>query len=204
MRTDELPFSLGASHPYNAGQDIALILGREYMITDDRKFIPEGGRAATGLKKRVRLVRNTSGFTLLPKRAVTFKTGTNCQEVDGYCDVGSELVAGIVDEFLVNGVPDGECFFVTVEGPTLFLTDLANNSNNNTFAFGDRLAAITAATSGATTAGRIGKATLVAPTDVTSAGSFFNQNNNWVITALSASTSGTTNQDKLGVVHYGL
>lgn len=202
MRTDELPFSIGTSHPYTANQDMDLISGREYMITDDKRFIPEGGRAATGFKKRVRLVRNTSGVTLLPKRAVTFKSGTNLKEVDGYCDLSSELIAGIVDEFLTNGVPDGEFFFVTVEGPTLFTNDPAA-SGNNSYSIGDRLSAVTAAAStSSTTSGRIGKPTLVAPTDVTSAGSFFNQANNWVMTALSASTTGNTNAEKLGMVRY--
>ncbi len=202
MRSDELPFSLGTTQPYNANADFVFNAGREYMITDDGKFIPEGGRAATDLKKRVRLVRNNSGQALLPKRAVKFKSGTNFQEVDGYANVTNEIVAGIVDEFIPTSVPDGDWFFLTIEGPTLFVNDPANGSNN-TYSIGDRLSAVTAAAStSSTTSGRLGKPTVVAPTDVTSAGSFSNIVNNWVVTALSASTAGNTNAEKLGLVHY--
>jgi hypothetical protein len=202
MRSDELPFSLGTTQPYNANQDFALSAGREYMITDDNKFIPEGGRAATDLKKRVRLVRNVSGQVLLPKRAVKFKSGSNMTEVDGYANVTNEVVAGIVDEFISTSVADGEWFFITIEGPTLFVNDPAASANNF-YAIGDKLSAVTAAAStSSTTSGRLGKPTVVAPTDVASAGSFSNIVNNWVVTALSASTTANTNAEKLGLVHY--
>jgi hypothetical protein len=201
VRADELPFSLGTTQVYTAGDDLTAILGREYMITDNARFIPDGGRAPTDLKKRVRLVRNVSGIVLLPKRAVKFKSGTNMTEIDGYCNVGDEQVAGIVDEFIPVSVADTELFFITIEGPTLFVTE--PGTTTNAFSIGDRLSAVTAAASThSTTSGRIGKSTMVAPTNVASAGTFAAQVQNFVVTALSACTSGQTNTDRLGVVSY--
>ena len=59
---------------------------------------------------------------------------------------------GVVDEYLpIAGVAVNDVFWVVVSGPTEVVAALSGTA----VAVGDRLAAITAATSGATTAGRV-------------------------------------------------
>lgn len=140
-----------------------------------------------------RLVKNSSGITLLAKRTVQFKAGTNRTEVDGYSTTtandGKTVV--VVDEWLTAGVPDGSYFWVTVHGPTECLTDLAGGANN-LIPEETVLVALTAATSGATTAGR------VAPQDLTGATAVLgNQINGAFARALSAKTTANTNADIL-------
>lgn len=138
------------------------------------------------------LVRNVSAGVLLPKRVVTFKAGYFGKQVDGYCDVGAELCAGVVDEFVSSaGVAVNDLFWITVKGPTLMLTDLAGGANNPISEL-DRLVALTAATSGATTAGRVVTQSLAGATGVL-AGAI--QNSFGV--AMSAKTTANTNADIL-------
>lgn len=177
-----------------AATDFDNIVGREYKVED----IDPSSTTLTGSKTRsgrhitLLAVRNSSGGALLPKRCVQFKAGKWGLEVDGYTTVTAEDRAGIVDEFLpAAGVPANDVFYIVVEGPTLVLTDLAGGANNlipaNTV-----LVALTAASSGATTAGR------VAPQDLTGATAVLaNQATNRIGRALSAATTANTNADLL-------
>lgn len=99
------------------------------------------------------LVRNSSGRALLPKSAVVWKAGAIGKEVDGFSYVDYQPVAGIVDEWLpASGVPDKDLFWIAVKGPSICL----KSADTNTIAYGDYVAAITAAASTtSTTAGRI-------------------------------------------------
>ena len=100
------------------------------------------------------LVRNVSGFTILPKRMVAWASGYKGTRVAGYTRLDREEAAGIVDEFFAPaGVPDGEMFWLVVKGPVLAKMPLSNLASD--VAVGDWLYCITAATTGATTAGRI-------------------------------------------------
>ena len=104
------------------------------------------------------LVRNDSGIALLPGRVAIWKAGAVGKRVDGYLAedalVGTRLSipAGIVDEFLPTaGVADDDYFWLVVRGPAL----VKKSIDANTLTQGENVVGITAATSQATTAGRI-------------------------------------------------
>ena len=100
-------------------------------------------------------VRNVSGIALLPKRLVRWKSGYRNRQVDGYCTADYAEAAGVVDECLpAAGVPNYDGFWIAVKGPHLCLTALEGNENN-VIVMDDILSALTAATSQATTAGRV-------------------------------------------------
>jgi hypothetical protein len=191
-----LPFERGLTAAAGlasvASTDFENIVGREYKVED----IDPASTTVTGLKARsgrhvtLLAVRNVSGFALLPKRTVKFKAGSYGREVDGYVTATAEKRAGVVDEFLpAAGVANNDVFFIVVEGPTLVLTDLAGGANNLLPA-DTVLVALTAASSGATTAGR------VAPQDLTGATAVLgNQVENRIGRALSAATTANTNAD---------
>jgi hypothetical protein len=105
-------------------------------------------------------------------------------EVDGYSAVLNEERIGVVDEWLpAAGVTVGDIFWVTVDGPT----EVSHALSGTNIAAGDRLAAITAAASTGTTAGR------VTPSALAGATTGGNDNGIGVIGyALSAATSGNT------------
>lgn len=101
-------------------------------------------------------VRNTSGAALLPKRVVKFDvTATGAavfSEVKGYNATAAEDFVGVVDEHLpATGVAANDVFWVTVQGPT----EVAVALSGTDVATGDKLTTVTAATAGATTAGRV-------------------------------------------------
>jgi len=124
---------------------------------------PITGAIRSNRRKVCVAVRNTSGIALLPKRVVRLNgTGTGLfSATDGYAAVANEEFVGVVDEFLpAAGVAANEVFWVTVEGPT----EVAVALSGTDVAVRDRLAVATAATSGATTAGRVTTSPLSAST----------------------------------------
>ena len=142
-------------------------------------------------------VRNVSGIALLPKRLVTLqKTGTDGKfflgRVDGYATVTADGPAYPVDEFLTSaGVPNNDLFWIVVRGPATVLTDIAAAAGN-VINVGDSVVALTAATSQATTAGRIAAQLLTGATALLA-----NQVQNRVGRALSAATTSNTAADLL-------
>jgi hypothetical protein len=125
---------------------------------------PITGQVRTNRRKVCVAVRNTSAGVLLPKRVVRFNltAGKLFSEVDGYAAVTNEERVGVVDEWLpTSGVAINDIFWVTVDGPT----EVAAALSGSGIAAGDRLAAIVAATSGATTAGRVLTNTYSSATD---------------------------------------
>ena len=97
-------------------------------------------------------VRNTSGFTLLPKRLVAWEAGYEGKRVAGYARTTSERVAGVVDEHLSSaGVRDEDVFWLQVSGPTMCLMPVGATID---VAAGDFMECLTAATTNCTTAGR--------------------------------------------------
>jgi hypothetical protein len=117
------------------------------------------------------LVRNemANSAVVLPQRVVKWKSGQRNRQIDGYCALTNEACAGVVDEFLTSaGAALHDLFWITVQGPTLMLNALAAN----TIALDDLLGALTAVTSGATTAGRVGVVALTATSTATTDGSF--------------------------------
>lgn len=158
-----LPFDVGKTF-YGGGTIDATalggehLLGKEYLVPDDN---PSNGKSRTGRLRKLRIVRNTSGAALLPKRLVSFSTvaGEFGGYVDGYADVINER-SFPVDEYLAAaGVPDDDLFYIVIEGPAVVKTSLAGDAQNN-IALGDIVVAATAVTSGATTSGRCEKAVI--------------------------------------------
>lgn len=189
----DLPFDRGQTAQSGAETIDANVLanleGQEYTVED---VDPATGIVRSGIPVTLRVVRNTSGGALLPKRLGRFSTaqayGT---AVDGYVNA----TAGVgypIDEYLpATGVANNDLFYVVIKGPAIFLTDLAGGASN-VFNVGDRVVGLTAATSGATTAGR------VAPQDLTGATApLANQIQNRLGFAMSAKTTGNTNADLL-------
>ncbi|MCX6141609.1 MAG: hypothetical protein NTZ35_00165 [Ignavibacteriales bacterium] len=116
---------------------------------------PITGQIRSGRTKTCIAVRNTSGVALLPKRVGKFAVAAGTalfSTVDGYSLVANDEFVGVVDEHLPSsGVAANDVFWLTVKGPTEILGALSGTA----IAVGDHLVAIVAATSGATTAGRV-------------------------------------------------
>jgi hypothetical protein len=198
--TENPPFQRGTT--WNDGRTIdssnlggPQLEGTEWEF-EDIDYSSVGAKAQrTNRKVRCRIVRNASGIALLPKRVVRFKnTAGNDRvgQVDGYTTTTAADFAGVVDEWLPSaGVPANDLFYIVIEGPTRTLTDIAGDADN-VFSVGDVVVALTAATSQATTAGRVG------PQDLTGATALLaNQVQNRIGTALSAKTTANTNADLL-------
>jgi hypothetical protein len=168
--------------------------GMEWVF-EDLDYSQTGAKTKrTGHSVRCKLVRNTSGAALLPKRLVTFEAdGLDFgQRVDGYSDTTAEGPVAVVDEWLpAAGVQANNLFWVVVEGPTRCLTDIAASASNVITA-GMRLVSLTAATSGATTAGRVAPQSLAGAT-----APLGDQIQNSFGYALSAKTTNNTNADVL-------
>lgn len=172
--------------------------GSEAIFDDINPTATSGARVHRSNRKvTALLVRNAASFALLPKRVVKWKSGQRGRQVDGYCSVTNEACAGVVDEFLTSsGVAVNDLFWIVVKGPTLMLTGLAGDSTN-VINVDDILGALTAATSGATTAGRVGVVALTATSTGTTDGSLGNALFNSFGRALSAKTTANTNADIL-------
>ena len=186
-RSENPPFGRGETW-YNGGtattSDPTAVVGKEWVFED----VDPGTKAVRSNKYvRCRAVRNNSGISLLPRRIAQFSTtaGSFSHEVTGYTTVVAKR-GFLIDEFLPStGVPDKDVFWVVVEGPAEGITDLAAV---DTIAVGDRLVALTAVTSQATTAGRVDLQDLGGAT--TALGE---QAMNYIGFAMSAKTSANTN-----------
>ena len=143
--------------------------GKEWVFED---YSPQTKLYRSGRPVVCRIVRNVSGIALLPGRVARFAAGALAAngapggvfggQVDGYAapaanpaDFTSLQSYGVpVDEYLPTaGVQNNDLFWVVVQGPAGVLTDLATLSPS--INVGDLVIAQTAATSQATTAGRI-------------------------------------------------
>lgn len=176
---------------------------------EDLNYSDTGSKTLrSGRLVKCRLVRNASGSALLPRRAVIYQetAGNFGKRVDGMGNLTADMIAGIVDEWLPTaGVRANDLFWITVEGPTECLPDLAGAANN-VFSIGDPIIALTAETSqsstaaNATTAGRIrpvapagvGLAALTATSTQTTDGTMASMIANMLGRALSARTTANT------------
>lgn len=170
--------------------------GKEWWFEDVN--ITQGTVGAHTLRTnrlvRCRCVRNVSGAALLPSRLVSFQaSGINYgARVDGYADVTAQR-GYPVDEWLpAAGVPNNDLFWIVIEGPALCLTPLVNTDFNGTVAEGQVMVALTAATSGATTAGRVACQNITGSSAATDYSFLLNQAENYVGRALSAMSTGNT------------
>lgn len=162
-RDNDLPFKRGHTYfgvggtPVTTTGDASYEFeGREYEV-EDIDYTPGStfGKRRSGERVTLRVVRNSSGIALLPKRIASFANGTHWgRRVDGYART-TAAHGYPIDEFLPSaGVADGDLFYIVVKGPATVLTNIAN-SNDNILTYGADVIALTAATSQATTAGRI-------------------------------------------------
>lgn len=163
---------------------------KDYDIVADSTFLKlRSARMVTCI-----LVRNVSGIALLPGRLVRWQAAQRGKRVDGYTTTTAAEAAGVVDEWLPTaGVPNGDLFWLTVDGPTLVRTDLTGDTDTN-FSEGDILVAITAVTSQATTAGRVRQADF---TGAATGATLADQITNRIGRAMSANTTGQTNRNVL-------
>lgn len=193
-KTNELPFERGQTACTGLSSVDATVLdnleGKEYVVEDVN---PATGVVRTGRPVRIRLVRNKAPFALLPKRAVKFSltAGQYGSQVIGYNTLLSEHVV-LVDEYLpAAGVAVDDLFYVVIEGPALGLTALEGDATN-VITVGLKLVALAGATSGATSAGRLG------PQDLTGATAVLgNAVQNAVGRAQTARTTSNTSVDVL-------
>lgn len=151
----ELPFPLGSTAC--TGMDtidplaLANLEGMEWIVRDTGQ---ESNRDDQGTQRlrRVRLVKNNSGFALLPKRVVA--PSNFGRYVAGYT-LNDTDVGYPTDPYLpAAGVADQDHFYIITGGPAIVTSDLAGGAGN-VIAVGDQLVAVGGATSGATTAGRV-------------------------------------------------
>lgn len=194
--TNDPPFALGQTLGVSSTADGTGWVGAVKEFPDVN---PVTGAVRSNRTKTCVAVRNSSGGALLPKRVVRFAHGTAgvavFSRVDGYAAVAGEERVGIVDEYLpASGVAANDVFWVTVEGPT----EVAHALSGTEVAVGDRLAAITAATSGATTAGR------VKPTGYTGAASTNLGESGRGVIGVACSAGATTGGNVLAIVKCGV
>lgn len=179
--------SLNVDPPFALGQTLGVSstadgVGWVGVVKQFPDVNPNTGKIRTNRVKTCIAVRNVSGVTLLPKRLVTFKSGS-LSEVDGYTRLTDAASAGVVDEHIpASGVANNDVFWVTVNGPTEVKLGPASEAAVDT-----SLVALTAAASThSTTAGQA----------QTGAATFLQ--NGYIGRALSA---GTTGQNVLAVVN---
>ena len=175
------------------------LLGKEWVFEDIDPSNPTQRR--TSRYVRCRLVRNVGAIALLPKRLVRFQTTAGDSygaEIDGYTTTTGERGYPLDEWLPAAGLAVNDVSWIVVEGPSIVITALANGEGNN-IAVGDPIHALTAATSGATTAGRasmqfiLGAATSGNTDYITQ----FNEFRNYVGRALSARTTNETDLDVL-------
>lgn len=200
---ENLPFPRGSTF-YNGGtidsnnlQGLNLE-GQEYLH-EDLDFTNKYNTPRSDRLVRVRVVRNVAAAALLPKRLARMQASGLYynQRVDGYTTVDNARGYPI-DEFLAaTGVPVNDLFYVVVGGPATVLTSLSGAGFNGDVAVGSVLVALTAATSGATTAGRAAVQNITASTQTADYSAIINAVQNRIGHALSAKTTGQTNEDLL-------
>ena len=207
-RDESPPFERGASY-FGPGATItaddvtatAHIEGMEWVFEDiDLTAGPGAKMKRTGRRVKCRAVRNVGAAALLPKRLVTFQaSGVHFgKRVDGYADTTAEACYPLDEWLPAAGLAVNDIGWIVVEGPAMVLTNLANAEGND-ISIGEKLVALTAVTSGATTAGRAaGQAILGAATSgVTDLTDVFAAAQNFIGWALSARTTNNTNSDVL-------
>lgn len=158
---EDPPFGLGQTLGVSSASDGVGWVGAKKEFPDVH---PVTGVIRSNRVKTCIATRNTSGAALLPKRVGTFLAGSGPAifgAISGYSSVSNQEFVGVIDEYLpAAGVAALDIFWTVVDGPTEMLVALSGSD----VAAGDRLVAITAITSGATTAGRVTPFTTIAAT----------------------------------------
>lgn len=171
--------------------------GREWVF-EDLDLTTAGAKAhRTNFQVRCRIVRNSSGVTIVPNRVVTYQSTNWGKRIDGMCDLLSENAAGVVDEWLPTaGVVANDLFWIVVEGPAMCNTTGA--AITETINVGDWVVAASAAAStGGTLAGRIQSQLSNAATLP-----LINQVQNRLGRAMTARTADNTNSNTLVYIKH--
>lgn len=196
-----VPIERGQTHygpdkaiPSTYGQSVSLE-GRPVILDDSDPADPKVRRSQRKVYGLV--VRNVSGFTLHAGQQVTWAAGYRGKRVAGlaYATEAAE-VAGVVDDHLsAAGVRNGDLFLLLVKGPALLLLSLT--ADEAVVAEGAIVFNASAATSGATTAGRFkafaGTFSATQTTDGSAARILWNK----IGRAMSACTTGHAGQLRL-------
>jgi len=176
--------------PSSIGQSVGL----EGYIQEFKDEVRSGNGVLSqrsGQVTKAMLVRNASGFALLPGRSAAWQAGHRGRRVAGYTSTTVQEVAGYVDDKLPStGVASNDLFWLLRKGPALIKTPNAGGAAN-VFAEGDALVALTAATTGAVTAGR--PAVLAVAATTNTAAAIINK----IGRVMSAMTTAQTNADML-------
>lgn len=190
-----LPFARGETLHGGTPTDTTYVspaCGQDFKVRDEW--------FGTGRVITLRAVKNEAGFAVLPKRRV--QLSADGSRISGYARLANER-AYPVDHLLPSaGCADDDVCFVVVDGPATVLSDLANYSAD--IAAGDLLNGQTAATSGATTAGRVKLRTVAAATaDATAGQRNVTEGDGANMRAISACLTNSTNSDILVDVFRG-
>lgn len=215
-------FARGATAGVTAATDQTQLEGLVYEF-EDLNWSDTGVKSArSGKLVKCMIVRNTSGINLLPGRLARFATTGGSPlaclaRVDGYAGlVDAEAFAGVVDEWLpAAGVANNDLFYIVIQGPSRCLAALDGsaattgpsfNGNTISYAIGDLLTCITAATSQCTTAGRVQVAALTfSITQGTDAAITRRHTRNVVGSAMSTrSSTAATNSTTAGITNQGI
>jgi hypothetical protein len=188
-RDENPPFARGETFGTTDTAEGTELEGKEWVF-EDRS--PNSLTARSNKYCRCRIVRNTSGISMLPKRIARFEltAGDYGAQADGYTTT-TAAEGYPIDEYLPSaGVAANDLFWIVVDGPAVVLTSLADLTAN--LVAGDWVVAITAATSQATTAGRVTNIDLTGATSPLAL-----QVMNRIGRCLSAKTTQNTNADLL-------
>jgi hypothetical protein len=145
------PFALGQTLGVSSATDGTGWVGAVKVFPD---VDPKTGKVRSNRLKTCIAVRNASGSTLFAKRGVSFVAGS-FSEVSGYVfedGRANKQVAGVVDEHLpATGVVANDVFWVTVEGPTEIINNVATQPGQHLV--GTTINTTVAATSAGNTGG---------------------------------------------------
>ena len=173
--------------------------GHEFEVEDYEAPSGSGSVARrTGWVRRYRVVRNSAGIALSAKYLVQFSTtaGHYGKRVVGYNETLARK-AYPIDDRLSTTVTSLHLFLIGVGGPFLCITHPVGDGTN-VISVGDKLVAESAAASTvATTAGRVVPQVLTGATALLA-----NQIQNYVGHALSAKTTANTNADILVLIEH--
>ena len=200
-RDDSPPFGRGQTFYDGASIDSNNLGGAQHegkiWVFEDLDYTNSGAKPQRSNRPvKCMCVRNVGAAAMLPKRLATLKrSGLNfLGQVDGYGDITAEANAFPIDEWLpAAGVPVNDLFWIVIEGPAMCLTPIGTGEFNGNIANGQNLVALTAATSGATTAGRVACENITGSSAATDYTFLSDQILNRIGQAISARTTGETN-----------
>lgn len=161
---EQLPFPRGQTFYQNAaaGPNLTdtsgLTLEGTVWVVGDADSLPIGPGTPQPAYNQgqiwLAVVRNTSGIALQAKRLVKFQATFFRRRVDGYAFTTTQPCFPVDDQYGSQTIANNDLFYIVVKGPCLVQTSL-NGDATNVLNEGDIVVNTTAASSQATSAGRI-------------------------------------------------